>query len=88
MIIKTEKINFINWLQKLPINQSLGKLKNHIQTLLTREIETQFDFLSEADRTKLINRLSQQLIKQPAKTLNQQSENTSLAKTLETVFAL
>lgn len=88
MIIKNEKDSFNNWLQKLPVNQSLGKLKNHIQALLTREMETQFGFLPEADREKLITRLSQQLIKQPAKTLNQQSENPDLAKALETVFAL
>jgi glutamyl-tRNA reductase len=88
MIINNEKATFNNWLQKLPVNQSLGKLKNHIQALLTREMETQFSFLPEADRKKLISRLSQQLIKQPAKTLNQQAENPELAKALETVFAL
>ena len=74
---------------KLPVNQSLGKLKNHIQDLLTREMETQFAYLAEADRQKLINRLSQQLIKQPAITLNKKAEkNTELAEALETVFAL
>lgn len=88
MIINCEKANFNNWLQKLPVNRSLGKLKNHIQDLLTQEMDTQFGYLAEADRQKLISRLSQQLIKQPAKTLNQQTENPNLAKALETVFAL
>lgn len=88
MIINCEKASFNNWLQKLPVNRSLGKLKNHIQDLLTQEMDTQFGYLAEADRQKLISRLSQQLIKQPAKTLNQQTENPNLAKALETVFAL
>ena len=88
MIINCEKANFNNWLQKLPVNRSLGKLKNHIQDLLTKEMDTQFGYLAEADKQKLISRLSQQLIKQPAKTLNQQTENPNLAKALETVFAL
>ena len=87
-IIYDEYDTFVKWLTKLPVNQSLGKLKNHIQDLLTREMETQFSYLAEADRQKLINRLSQQLIKQPAITLNKKSENTELAEALETVFAL
>jgi hypothetical protein len=51
-------------------------------------MNTTFGHLPEADRLKLINRLSQQLIKQPAITLNKQGENNKLAEALETVFAL
>lgn len=88
-IIYDEYETFLKWLTKLPVNQSLGKLKSHIQDLLTREMETQFGYLAEADRKKLINRLSQQLVKQPAITLNKKAEkNTELAEALETVFAL
>ncbi|MFK7950170.1 MAG: glutamyl-tRNA reductase [Saprospiraceae bacterium] len=88
-IIYDEYETFLKWLTKLPVNRSLGKLKNHIQDLLTREMETQFDYLTEVDRQKIISRLSQQLIKQPAITLNKKAEkNTELAKALETVFAL
>lgn len=87
-IIYDEYETFLKWLIKLPVNQSLGKLKNHIQDLLAHEMETQFNYLAEADRQKLINRLSQQLIKQPAITLNKKAENTELAEALETVFAL
>ena len=88
-IIYDEYEMFLKWLTKLPVNQSLGKLKNHIQDLLTREMETQFAYLAEADRQKLVNRLSQQLIKQPAITLNRKAaKNTELAEALETVFAL
>lgn len=87
-IIYDEYETFLKWLGKLPVNQSLGKLKTHIQDLLTQEMNTQFSYLAEADRQKLINRLSQQLIKQPAITLNKKAENTELAEALETVFAL
>lgn len=88
-IIYDEYETFLKWLTKLPVNQSLGKLKNHIHDLLTREMETQFSYLAEADRNKLISRLSQQLIKQPAITLNKKAEkNIDLAEALETVFAL
>ena len=88
-IIYDEYETFLKWLAKLPVNQSLGKLKNHIQDLLTREMETQFGYLAEADRQKLVSRLSQQLIKQPAITLNRKAaKNTALAEALETVFAL
>jgi len=87
-IIYDEYETFLKWLNKLPVNQSLGKLKNHIQDLLTQEMNTQFSYLAEVDRQKLINRLSQQLIKQPAITLNRKAENTNLAEALETVFAL
>lgn len=88
-IIYDEYETFLKWLTKLPVNQSLGKLKNHIQDLLAREMETQFSYLAETDRQKIINRLSQQLIKQPAITLNKKAEkNTELAEALETVFAL
>lgn len=88
LIINSEQTTFNDWLRKLPVNQSLGKLKNHIQALLAQEMTTQFGYLAEADREKLVHRLSQQLIKQPAKTLNQEAENINLAKALETVFAL
>lgn len=88
-IIYDEYETFLKWLAKLPVNQSLGKLKHHIQDLLTREMETQFGYLAEADRQKLVSRLSQQLIKQPAITLNKKAaKNTELAEALETVFAL
>jgi glutamyl-tRNA reductase len=88
MIIDTELATFQKWLNRLPANQSLGKLKNHIHNLLVQEMNTTFGHLPEADRLKLINRLSQQLIKQPAITLNKQGENNKLAEALETVFAL
>jgi glutamyl-tRNA reductase len=87
-IIDNELASFQKWLNRLPANQSLGKLKNHIHDLLAQEMNTTFGHLPESDRLKLINRLSQQLIKQPAITLNKQAENNKLAEALETVFAL
>jgi glutamyl-tRNA reductase len=87
-IIDTELKSFQKWLNRLPANQSLGKLKNHIHELLSKEMSTNFGYLPEKDRIKLINRLSQQLIKQPAISLNRHAETTELAEALETVFAL
>lgn len=87
-IIDTELASFQKWLNRLPANESLGKLKNHIHDLLVQEMNTTFGHLPEKDRLKLISRLSQQLIKQPAISLNKQAETTKLAKALETVFAL
>lgn len=87
-IIDTEQRTFQIWLDKLPINQSLGRLKNHIQEILTQEMNTHFAHLSPAEHEFLIQRLSQQLIKQPAKTLHQHTENKHLADALVTAFAL
>ena len=88
-IIQEEYEIFLKWIVKLPVNESLNKLKNHIQNLITKEIETQFSYLEEGDKQKLVSRLSQQFIKQPAITLNNKIEsNNELAKALEIVFAL
>lgn len=87
-IINSEYEIFLKWLNKLPVNQSLGKLKNHIQELLSKEMTAHFGYLPEEERLKLVSRLSQQLIRQPAITLNKKSENTELVEALETVFAL
>jgi glutamyl-tRNA reductase len=87
-IIDNELGVFQKWLNRLPANESLGKLKNHIHDLLSQEMNTTFGHLPEADRLKLINRLSQQLIKQPAISLNKQAKSNELAEALETVFAL
>lgn len=87
-IIDNELAIFQKWLNRLPANESLGKLKNHIHNLLSQEMNTTFGHLPEADRLKLIHRLSQQLIKQPAISLNKQAKSNELAEALETVFAL
>ncbi len=86
-IIETESKDFFKWLQKVPVNKSLSKLKTHIQDLLEKELSTNFGYLPDTERQKLIQRLSQQLIKQPAITLNQKPDN-ALATALEMVFDL
>lgn len=88
VIIEDEYVIFLKWLNKLPANRSLSKLKNHIQDLLAQEMTMHFGYLPEEERKKMVSRLSQQLIKQPAITLNKKSENTGLVEALETVFAL
>jgi glutamyl-tRNA reductase len=86
-IIETESKDFFKWLQKVPVNKSLSKLKTHIQDLLEKELSANFGYLPDTERQKLIQRLSQQLIKQPAITLNQKPDN-ALATALEMVFDL
>ena len=88
-IIEEEYEVFLKWLAKLPVNKSIDKLKNHIQIIIAKEMETQFSYLEESDKQKLVSRLSQQLVKQPAISLNNKLEsNKELTKVLEMVFAL
>ena len=88
-LIQYEHEAFLKWLSELPVNQSLSKLKRHIQNLLTYEMETQFNYLEEADKKKLINRISQQFIKRPAIILKEEStKREELLVALDTVFAL
>lgn len=86
-IIQSELATLKQWLAKIPINQSLGKLKLHIQALLTKEINNLSPTLSAQEKNQLIKRVSQQLVKQPAIFLHRQKD-VGYANTLEQIFAL
>lgn len=86
-IIQSEIETFQKWMAKIPINQSLGKLKLHIQNLLTKEINDLSPTLSETEKMQFIKRVSQQLIKRPAIFLHQKKD-VEYANTLEQIFAL
>lgn len=86
-IIESELQTFNQWLAKIPINQSLSKLKTHIQALLKKEMSDLAPTLSELEKSQFIKRVSQQLIKRPAIFLHKQKD-IEYADTLEQFFAL